>query len=54
VKEQKECMTKGCVAKRKRQCMNGNSIVREPPKFKIVEAKINGDVGATSRLAKKQ
>lgn len=30
--------------KEERQCMNGNSIVREPPKFEIVEAKINGDV----------
>jgi hypothetical protein len=47
-------MTKGGVRKRKRRQLTENSTIREPSKFEIVEAEINGDRKAATRPAKKQ
>jgi hypothetical protein len=54
VKGPQECMTKGGVRKRKRRQLTENSTIREPSKFEIVEAEINGDRKAATRPVKKQ
>jgi hypothetical protein len=52
VKGPQEVMTKG--RKRKRQQRVGNSTLREPSRFEVVEAELAGEKNAASRPEKRQ